>query len=795
MAEYIATSGSYKTILTVSETGTPDTTNNTSTVQFNLVLKKEGGTGLWNSDPCYWSININGTPYSGSFTYDFRSTTSITLKSNTTLTITHDSDGSKKIAVSASVDMDNTPYVYTMSPSGELTLTTIPRASDISLSVSSFTVTSSSGNAFQFTITPKTNTFYNRMRYTLGSTSWSGNYGTGTKTGNFNNQELLNSLPTATSGTLTVYCDTYSDSGYANLVGTKSVAIPINIDTNYIKPTISLGNLSINTSYISGYAVAWYSKVQSAWSATVGYGATSKTTYFSSNYGTLQTTSSTDNSGTVISDWTPQSSTDYTFTISAYTKDSRGAISNTVSKSIQVWGYQSPTATIRAYRVADNTSTTEDGSGQYVYVTFGGTVKSSIDGQNTIQSATCTASGYITGNVTNGQHFALPETQSATFNVTVKDKMATSRASVVVGTVRYALDLLDDGNGNVGVGLGGLASSGYVFSPLNASLAQQSDGTAYFTVGNPDKATGRTYSNFRAGGGTYYIGNGERGSNWVAWGTAINEATSSKEIWNVNQNLDVNFNGNLNGNATTSTTATNANNVNIQAENPSSSTTRYVPFVAGEGNRALNYNDGLRLFLRNGTASSEGYSELTLGNGTAIGTADNKTGWLRLHAPTGYYAEITAASNLSANRIIYFPNIGGTLAIANTTLWENKLLGGNSQLIDMTAYSRIRVYAMTWGVQHVFEIDLSESGKAVSGSGLTDSSWPWQGGSTVPHRDGAGTTGGHLTYYSVSCKVGSDKKSIWVTSIGYQNIQSSYNAYVQALNNNQYYVYRVDGII
>lgn len=769
--------------------------NNTNKVNINFWLVDDNNWyfDTWGSRLTY-SVDVNGTTYSGNLpNHDTKTTYIIT---NQELTVAHDSDGAKTISFSFSTT-DSTGQSYTpgtASASGKLTLSVIPRASDISLSVSSFTVTSSSGNAFQFTITPKTDSFYNRMRYTLGSASWSGTYDTGTKTGNFNNAELLNALPTATSGTLTVYCDTYSDKGYSNLVGTTSKSIPISIDTNYIKPTISLGDLTINTSYISDYAVAWYSKVQSDWSASVGYGATSKTTYFSSNYGTLDTKSSTANSGTVISAWTPQSSTDYTFTISAYVKDSRGAISATVSKSIKVWGYQAPTATIRAYRVADRTSTTEDGSGQYVYVTFSGAVRSSINGQNSIQSATCTATGYVTGNVTNGQHFALPETQSATFTVTVKDKMATTKASVLVGTVRYALDLLDDGNGNVGVGLGGLASSGYVFSPLHASLAQQTDGVSYFSVGSPDKETGRTYSYFRAGGGTLYFGNGEKGSNWVGWLTAINQAGTSKELINVNQSLDVNFLGNATS-ATTATTATNAESVNNTLINPTSATTYYVPFVTGTGYQTLHQNDGLRLLGRNGTASVEGYSELTLGNGIANGTADNKTGWLRLHAPTGYYAEITMSSNASANRIIYFPNISGTLAIHDTTLWTGKLLGGNSQAIDMSAYNRIRVYAMTWGVQHVFEIDLSESGKAVSGSGLTDTTWPWQGGSTVPHRDGAGTTGGHLTYYSVSCKVGSDKKSIWITSIGYQNIQSSYNAYVQALNNGQYYVYRVDGIL
>lgn len=470
MAEYTATSGSYTTTLTVTE-GAYDVASNTSPVTFTLTLKKNSGSGLWNNDSCPWSININGTSYSGTFTYDFRNYSSLTLKSSTTQTITHNGDGTKKIAVSASVNMDNTPYVYTMSPSGELTLATIPRASDIALSVSSFSITSASDNAFTWTITAKSNSFYNRLRYSIGNKSnVSSNKGQGSSNGYFTNQELLSALPTSTSGSLTVYCDTYSDSGYSNLIGSKSVVITVSVNTSYIKPSVSLGNIGINSSPISGYAVAGYSKVQSSWSTSNSYGATSVTTYFTVSTGSLATTSSSSTSGTVVSNVIPSNASNYTLTIYAYAKDSRGAVGATVSKSITVYGYQPPTANLTAYRTSSSSSTSEDGAGTYAYVTFSGAVRSSVNSQNSIQSTVCKYSGSISGTATSGGHYALADTQSVTFKLTVTDKVTSSTASVTIATAQYPLDLYDNGNGTVGVGLGAVAVANEVKSALVVNM-------------------------------------------------------------------------------------------------------------------------------------------------------------------------------------------------------------------------------------------------------------------------------------------------------------------------------------
>ena len=163
MATFTSTSGSYTTTLTVTQTS-QSTQNNQSTLTYSLTLTKNAGSGLWNNNSCPWSITIDGsTVASGSFTYDFRSYSSLTLKGSTTTTVTHNSDGTKTVACSASVNMDNEPYVYVMKPSGDLALTTIPRASDISLSVSSFSITSASGNAFSWSITAKSSSFCSTM--------------------------------------------------------------------------------------------------------------------------------------------------------------------------------------------------------------------------------------------------------------------------------------------------------------------------------------------------------------------------------------------------------------------------------------------------------------------------------------------------------------------------------------------------------------------------------------------------------------------------------------------------------
>ena len=475
MANFTSTSGSYTTTLTVTQTS-QNTASNTSTLTYSLTLTKNAGSGLWNNNSCPWSITIDGTQVaSGTFTYDFRNYSSLTLKSSTTTTVNHNSDGTKTVSVSASVNMNNSDYVSVMQPSGSLTLTTIPRASDVT--VSNYSITNTTGS-ISATITSKAN-FYHKWRYKVGSGSWSawqnkGQINNTSSTVTVANTTLLAGMPTSTSATFYIEVQTYSDSGYATLVGTKSASSTITVNTSNIKPSISLGNIAINSSPISGYAVAGYSSVKSTATTTNSSGASSVTNYFTVSHGSLVSSSSTTTSTTVTSNTVPASSSNYTLTIYAYAKDSRGAVSSTVSKTITVYGYQPPTATLNAYRVASSSATTEDGAGTYAYVTFSGAVSSSVNSQNTVQSTTCTYSGSISGTATSGGHYALADTQTVTFTLTVTDKVTSSTVQKTVNTATYPLDLYDNGSGTVGVGLGMVATGGWHESNLKNAFYKMS---------------------------------------------------------------------------------------------------------------------------------------------------------------------------------------------------------------------------------------------------------------------------------------------------------------------------------
>lgn len=766
MAEYTATSGSYTTTLTVTE-GTYNVANNTSPVTFTLTLKKNSGTGLWNNDSCPWSININGTSYSGTFTYDFRDYSSLTLKSSTTQTITHDGDGTKSISVSASVNMDNTPYVYTMSPSGTLTLTTIPRASDVT--VSNYSIANTTGS-LSATITSKAN-FYHKWRWKLGSGSWSawatkGQINTTSSTVTVANTTLLAQLPTSTSGSFNIEVATYSDSGYSNHVGTKSATCTVSVNTSNIKPSVSLGNIGLNSTPISGYAVAGYSKVQSAWTTTNSSGATSVTTYFTVSTGSLATTSSSSTSGTVVSNVIPSNTSNYTLTIYAYAKDSRGAVGATVSKSITVYGYQPPTANLTAYRTSSSSSTSEDGAGTYAYVTFSGAVRSSVNSQNSIQSTVCTYSGSISGTATNGGHYALADTQTVTFKLTVTDKVTSSTASVTIATASYPLDLYDDGNGNVGMGIGAVAEGNYVKLGADlhtkgnwlttngirlSNLNQTTEGVAMwgpeatnkpcdygvlYTLGlDGDSSSAQWYSQIAFGtNGIIYFRNsinsaGETWSSWSSFYGAFNPQTSVANATN----------------ATNATLADHANYLNLVATNEIRMGNRLTTL----GDIWFNYSwsDGKYETLRS----------YRFGNGNAG------------------YAYVTASN---------FYNQYGCKAPMEYTLWTGTLKGNNPISLDMSQYSRIRVWVNLYAVNGCYEIDLTHSAAYQQISG-----YPYCGGITIAEYTGGGT----LELLTSEGLVTTNKKTFSHFHCGYYTPGNSSSTNKD--NDANYYVYKIEGIL
>lgn len=79
---------------------------NTTTVSWAVEIVKVGSSYAWSSNPSYWSANIGGATYSGSFTYDFGSYNNLYVGSGST-TFSHNSAGYLTVSGSASINADS----------------------------------------------------------------------------------------------------------------------------------------------------------------------------------------------------------------------------------------------------------------------------------------------------------------------------------------------------------------------------------------------------------------------------------------------------------------------------------------------------------------------------------------------------------------------------------------------------------------------------------------------------------------------------------------------------------------
>lgn len=97
-----STAQPYYLYLVVNETSVGNSSQNNSTVSYNVYVHKGGGTGYYSGYPCTGSCNIGGNSHSNSWDgYDFRNKTDWTLFTGSH-TIAHNSDGSGSCSCSAS---------------------------------------------------------------------------------------------------------------------------------------------------------------------------------------------------------------------------------------------------------------------------------------------------------------------------------------------------------------------------------------------------------------------------------------------------------------------------------------------------------------------------------------------------------------------------------------------------------------------------------------------------------------------------------------------------------------------
>lgn len=474
----IGTYSDYYLRLYIDET--VNVTANTSDVTVSLYGYTERSASIcsWNgSGANSIDIVIDGSTYSLTGqdidTADWRASGGHLLHS-ASKTITHNSDGTKTISVSGALNYKGggTSLVAGTYSTGSVNhaLTNIARASKVG-TVSGTSINSTSGNV-TINVTKANAAYYDRI-VTTGAVSKTINIGTGTS-GTIAWTNFLDAMTSSASATLNITVRTYSDSSYSTLIGTNTGSANITISTSAIKPSVSWGAISANSGGLSGNLVAGRSTAKATWTVTNARGASVSSVKITANNATISSgASSTSTSGTpVTATLKASSSSNYNITLTATVTDSRGATATATTAAKTVYAYKNPSVTLRAYRTATNSSTTEDPAGGYVYVTYSASVGASVNGANSISSTTTSPSG-----VTSGSWRAVSASSTYTVSVTATDAAGGSTTvRAQVATALVPLSLYSNAAGtSVGVGIGGSAESG----KLVVNLPAHFNGTVY----------------------------------------------------------------------------------------------------------------------------------------------------------------------------------------------------------------------------------------------------------------------------------------------------------------------------
>jgi hypothetical protein len=321
---------------------TTNALKNQSSVTAALYYKRNN-TGYTTYGTGSFSITINGVKTSATKTLTITESEWVKAVS-ATVTVSHNDNGSKSIAISATGSISGTSLDST-SVSGTAVLDTIPRATSIdSLSCS----TKYFNGTFTYKYTPKNSSYYNRCNISLNidgtyTNVRSVNLGKKsasqkTETVTFSEDELAtiyNKLPKTTKGTLRFTFRTYSDSEYSSQIGDpdyKEITLTIpNIDATQPTATMTLSPVSslpspFNTLYIKGR-----SKIDANFTNAEGKYGASIVSYTMSvlgkNYGSPYTSEYLNTEGEV--------------SVTGTIKDSRG-YSRTYTKKITVIAYSNP---------------------------------------------------------------------------------------------------------------------------------------------------------------------------------------------------------------------------------------------------------------------------------------------------------------------------------------------------------------------------------------------------------------------------------------------------------------------
>lgn len=361
-------SGNYK--LRVDWSASQSIANNTSKITCALYLVQASSWSLDISGRTGNPLKINGESYTWSAPGVSNGGGKTTkLATVTSGTITHNADGSKSVSISASYKIMATisgTYYDTIDASATITLDTIPRATQPTLSATSVDM----GKAVTINLPRASSSFTHDLAYKFAGSAWTTIKNGVTTSHAWTVPDLASKVPNATSGTVTIRCVTKNGS---TTIGTKTVLLTAKVPASVVPSVYGLAL----TETVSGLAAQFgafvksKSKIRGAVNAGANGGATLKsiqTTFDGTNY-----------SG---ANWTASASPTKAGTLSATVKatDSRGR-STSKTFTYTVLDYTAPTVTaLSAHRVNAAGADQSDG----VHMRAAWTYKvASVGGKNT----------------------------------------------------------------------------------------------------------------------------------------------------------------------------------------------------------------------------------------------------------------------------------------------------------------------------------------------------------------------------------------------------------------------------
>lgn len=357
--------------LYVEWSSTSNINANSSNVTARVYVKSYGLRATALSDS-YIIINGNKKNWTHTFNIANTSTLQTTHVTDYTVTVPHNSDGTKSITIKANMEFNGTyggTYISDLTASKTVTLDTIPRSSSFSIPSSINT-----GSSLSIAITPSSSSFKHKVSFEIDGDTKSTSSFIAAGTTSYSYTIPHSWLPSSTSKTMKVYLYTYTGNG--DYLAYTSKNTTVNVPSS-IKPTVSSVTSTI-VDGLSGKYVQGKSKVTLTATASAGSGS-SISSYIFRGYNIYGSSSSYTGTSNTHTSSAIQTSGTVQYEVAA--KDTRGRISDYQSVSINVFSYAAPQVTsISAQRCLQDGTVSNDGT--YAKVTVK-TSCSPVDGANT----------------------------------------------------------------------------------------------------------------------------------------------------------------------------------------------------------------------------------------------------------------------------------------------------------------------------------------------------------------------------------------------------------------------------